>query len=675
MPPSTTLVQSPPDSVAEATRGRGVGLLRSIPIHWRILSIGIINTVAVLAVGALIVIYANKLSGAWTSLTQARNTDRILVALGADVERVQGLIHRYLSQPSETILATINRQREDLLRRVGEIQDQRASTILQTNELAPTIQRLFVGFDSLKTTRALIVQIHESEVLKPAGEMAGLYAILTNSTTSGSLLWPALSRSRDSYATALVAANSFYLSQGARPAFETRENLAAIERTAPVMESLAETDLQRDALRTLRARASAFMTGFNRLAAVFSTQDQLLQAGVDDTQQELSRIIGRLSAAVRNAEDEAEARFDRALEEVYTGVGLLGLAFMAASIAGGMATARSIQGPMDRLKSAMQDIMAGRFLSRVDGVEARDQIGDMARAVQVFQENSIARYKAEEELRLAKERAEATLVDLRDAQRNLIEAEKFAALGSLVAGVAHEVNGPVGISLTVASSLAHRCQAMDEALSSSQPLLRSSFVEFVRGNREAASQLVTNLQRAGELVESFKQVAVDRTHVERRTFDLAETTHQIVVSLLPGSRKRQISVDLDATEGLILDSYPGPYGQVLTNLFLNSFTHAFPDGDGGAIKVEVRSLGLDHVGIAFEDNGRGMSPETRRRAFEPFFTTRRQDGGTGLGLHIVYNLVTHRLGGRITVESEPGVGTRFRIVLPRIAPTGVHPAT
>jgi signal transduction histidine kinase len=126
---------------------------------------------------------------------------------------------------------------------------------------------------------------------------------------------------------------------------------------------------------------------------------------------------------------------------------------------------------------------------------------------------------------------------------------------------------------------------------------------------------------------------------------------------------------VDATDGLVLDSYPGPYGQVLTNLFLNSFTHAFQEG-GGRIGLEVKPLGTTQVAITFEDDGRGMGEETRRRAFEPFFTTRRNEGGTGLGLHIVYNLVTHRLGGRISVESEPGAGTRFRIVLPKVAPHG-----
>ncbi len=202
----------------------------------------------------------------------------------------------------------------------------------------------------------------------------------------------------------------------------------------------------------------------------------------------------------------------------------------------------------------------------------------------------------------------------------------------------------------------------------SGPLLRSTLTEFVGGTREAATQLVANLHRAAELVESFKQVAVDRSNIDRRSFNLALTTQQIVVSLLPGARKRQIAIETAMPEDLWLDSYPGLYGQVLTNLFLNSVTHAFPDGQGGTIRLRAAPLGPAQVEITFEDDGRGMSPETRRRAFEPFFTTRRSEGGTGLGLHIVYNLVAHRLGGRIVLESEVGAGTRFRMVLPLVAP-------
>jgi signal transduction histidine kinase len=117
-----------------------------------------------------------------------------------------------------------------------------------------------------------------------------------------------------------------------------------------------------------------------------------------------------------------------------------------------------------------------------------------------------------------------------------------------------------------------------------------------------------------------------------------------------------------------MNSYPGPYGQVLTNLFLNSVAHAFPDGNGGSVEIKVQEAGNDHVEILFADNGVGMSPEVRRRAFDPFFTTRRDQGGTGLGLHIVYSIVTSRLGGRLHLQSDPGQGTRIQIILPRVAP-------
>jgi signal transduction histidine kinase len=664
--PSAPLID--PGGVARRLRGASRGsLVRSVPIRWRVLSIAIINTLAVLLLGLLVVTYANVLSGAWSSLSQARNTDRVLVAFGTDVERVQGMIHRYLTQPSELVQAEINRQRQDLLSRLEAIKASESSRAVDITEISITMLRLFTGFESLRANRALVVRIYEEEVLKPAREMAGLYAILTTSTSSASLLWPALNRSRDAFSNALVGANSFYLSQTLRAASDARENISIVERTAPVMVGLADNDLQRDALRAIQVRAVAFMTGFNRLSATFSTQTELLQSAVDDNQIALARIIDRLSASVRGAEEQAQARFEQALYDVYTRIGILGLAFMALSILVSLAIAQSISSPLEQLKETMHDITVGQYHGHVPGVEARDQIGDMARAVRVFQDNTIARHEAEEELRRAKERAEATLTDLREAQKSLIEAEKFAALGSLVAGVAHEVNGPVGISLTVASSLSHRCSTMENAIASG-PLLRSTLTEFVGNTRDAADQLVANLQRAGELVESFKQVAVDRSKVDRRSFDLARTTQQIVVSLLPGTRKRQIAVDVEMPDGLRLDSYPGLYGQVLTNLFLNAVTHAFEEGQGGTIRLRATPLGAAQVEITFEDDGRGMGPETRRRAFEPFYTTRRSEGGTGLGLHIVFNLVTHRLGGRITLESAVGAGTRFRMVLPLAAP-------
>jgi signal transduction histidine kinase len=212
-----------------------------------------------------------------------------------------------------------------------------------------------------------------------------------------------------------------------------------------------------------------------------------------------------------------------------------------------------------------------------------------------------------------------------------------------------------------------------EAALEAGPLKRSTLNAFVADSRNAADQLVTNLQRAGELVQAFKQVAVDRSHADRRSFDLAETTRQIVASLLPGARKRQLAVEVRIPDGLVLDSYPGPWGQVLTNLFLNCAAHAYGEGEAGTVRIEAGRQGDSHVAVCFADDGRGMAEEVLKRVFEPFFTTRRGEGGTGLGLHIVYNVVTYRLGGRIGVESSPGAGTRFHIVLPLAAPPEAAP--
>jgi len=192
----------------------------------------------------------------------------------------------------------------------------------------------------------------------------------------------------------------------------------------------------------------------------------------------------------------------------------------------------------------------------------------------------------------------------------------------------------------------------------------------VRTSRDASQQLVANLHRAGELIQSFKQVAVDRSHAERRQFSLGEATDQIVASLRPVLKRAPITLNVDVPEGLIINGYPGSYGQILTNLFLNAVNHAFADGRSGTITISARARGHDDVEINFADNGVGMTPDVQRQAFDPFFTTRRNEGGTGLGLHIVYNLVTQQLGGRMMLESRPGQGTTFRIIMPRTAKGG-----
>jgi PAS domain S-box-containing protein len=274
---------------------------------------------------------------------------------------------------------------------------------------------------------------------------------------------------------------------------------------------------------------------------------------------------------------------------------------------------------------------------------------------------------SERETRRARDAAEAALRNLRETQNSLIEAEKLAALGRLVAGVAHEINNPVGTSLTVASSLERKTAAfVTEAAQDN--IRRSSLNEFLRICREASSQLVANLNHAAELIQSFKQVATDRNYSNQRIFDLGDLTEQIVMSLRPGVGKQNLTLNVGCQSGLTMNSYPGPYGQVLTNLFLNSVAHAFPDGKGGVIDIKVQASGKDDVEIVFSDDGCGMSLDVRHKAFDPFFTTRRDHGSTGLGLHIVHSIVTNCLGGRLSLDTAPGDGTRIELILPRVAP-------
>jgi signal transduction histidine kinase len=254
-----------------------------------------------------------------------------------------------------------------------------------------------------------------------------------------------------------------------------------------------------------------------------------------------------------------------------------------------------------------------------------------------------------------------------ETQRYLIETERLAALGRLVAGVAHELNTPVGIGLMVASTLAERCSKFANQIFSG-PVRRSSLSEFVDSNRDAANQLVANLERAGELIQAFKQVAVDRSLADRRKFDLRIATEQIVASVMPGLPKPRNPLALDIPSDVIMDSYPGAYGQVLTNLIFNAVTHGFADRPGGNMLIEATRIGNDFVEIIFSDDGGGISEDAQRHVFDPFFTTRRTKGNTGLGLYIVHNLVTEQLGGRITLTSALGKGTSIGMTLPLVAP-------
>ena len=668
-----------PASLAARGRARIVGLLRAVPIRWRILSIAALNSAVVVVLVAMIWNGVQVLGSAWEDVRQVRESDTILARLESETGHLQNLIHRYITQPSPELFEEISHLHETVL---GTLTT-RASTDPMLSgsvqQLEHVTERFLGGFGELRDVQATISNTYEDEVLTPARDMAGLYSIIEGATGHrDALIWPSLGKSREAFTAMLVAANAYYLSLATASAEEARRNTETIEQTIPVMSDLADNDLQRMALQRLNARAVALRQGLAKLSDQLATRTELLRDSIDASQAEASSTIDELSVKMRQREQKAQETFDRTLADISRKVLSIAVIFLGIIITAGVLIALSIRLPLQQIMTAMQAITSGDYNRRVQGTGAKDEVGAMARAVEVFRENAIAKRTTEDELRASKEKAESALLELNAAQQNLIDAERLAALGGLVAGVAHEVNNPIGISLTVASSFARRAEMFEAELNSGTGLRRSQLEEFVRTSRDAAQQLVGNLHRAGELIQSFKQVAVDRSHAERRQFSLGEATDQIIASLRPALKKASIALSVEVPEGLMIDGYPGSYGQILTNLFLNAANHAFADGRSGAISISARPRGADDVEIIFADNGAGMTPDVQRQAFDPFFTTRRNEGGTGLGLHIVYNLVTQQLGGRMMLDSRLGQGTTFRIIIPRVAkggPANADPAS
>ncbi|QYF96219.1 response regulator [Massilia sp. PAMC28688] len=292
---------------------------------------------------------------------------------------------------------------------------------------------------------------------------------------------------------------------------------------------------------------------------------------------------------------------------------------------------------------------------------------------------AIERTRREEELKrhrdhleeLVSERTEeltSALATLSLTQEELVRRDKLAALGTLVAGVAHELNTPIGNSLVIATTMAEHAQALEQDIAAG--LRRSRLNSYLERAHEASDILVRNLHRAARLVSSFKQLAVDRTTSQRRIFSVSELLDELVLPLRISIRKRPIAVELVMEPGLTMDSYPGPLSQALSNLFENCLVHAFDADAEGSIRISAVPVSVSELAISIADTGHGIAPEVAARVYDPFYTTKLGSGGSGLGLHVAHNIVTGILGGKIDLHSVPGSGTTFTLTLPRVAPNG-----
>ncbi|MBO0663690.1 HAMP domain-containing histidine kinase [Jiella sp. MQZ9-1] len=337
---------------------------------------------------------------------------------------------------------------------------------------------------------------------------------------------------------------------------------------------------------------------------------------------------------------------------------------LAVAVVFGLVVAGSITRPLKRLEQDMRVRAAEPAKGALPEAERSDEIGRMARATNHFLAEL---QKREGALRRAKDETDTTLAKLKRTQSELLQREKLASLGQLVAGIAHEINTPLGVALTTATVMRQETEKFGQATAEGK-VTRQAFDDFIARTGEGARLVNANLDRAAELVASFKQVAADQASGERRAFMMSDFLDDLFRSLGPMRRRFSHRMTVDCAPDIVMISYPGALSQVLTNLLTNAYAHGFAPGDSGTVSVKVEPKGADRVAITFCDDGRGIAAEHQARIFDPFFTTGRGSGSTGLGLHIIYNLVTGMLSGSIKVDSTVGKGTCFTIDIPRERP-------
>lgn len=252
--------------------------------------------------------------------------------------------------------------------------------------------------------------------------------------------------------------------------------------------------------------------------------------------------------------------------------------------------------------------------------------------------------------------------ELHDSTKLLMQTEKMAALGELVSGVAHEINTPIGNSVTATSLLEEEINQVQKSFQSGQ-MTKTQFEQFLQDAYENTRIIQSNLEKAALQIRSFKQVATDQSVEDKRDFNVHDYLKEILLSLRPQLKKTAISVNIDCDETLVIESYAGVISQILSNFITNSVRYAFEPAEAGSIDIGF-TLESGNARLSYRDNGKGLDRKTLKKLFDPFYTTGRSQGGTGLGMHIVYNLVTQKLEGSIRVASEPGEGLRFEIEFP-----------
>lgn len=296
----------------------------------------------------------------------------------------------------------------------------------------------------------------------------------------------------------------------------------------------------------------------------------------------------------------------------------------------------------------------------LDLEQQKDEL--IAHQRELRQENENRQY-IEAELRKRNQELASSMDTLHQAQEQLVESERMASLGGLVAGIAHDVNTPLGVSVTAASFLQERLNNLKTDFED-KSLTSKNMASFIDEAEQTALLLLSNLERASDLIASFKQVAVDQTSETEREFVLGDYINEIIQSLKPSFKHTEHQINVSCPDNLVVTCAPGAIAQIVTNMVVNSITHGFENKTAGTITLDVKEAG-NNVVIHYKDNGRGLSEEELSKLFDAFFTTKRAEGGSGLGTHIMYNLVTQSLHGHIEADSTLGNGLHYTIRFPK----------
>ena len=256
-----------------------------------------------------------------------------------------------------------------------------------------------------------------------------------------------------------------------------------------------------------------------------------------------------------------------------------------------------------------------------------------------------------------------TLEKLHQFQRQIVQNEKMASLGDMVAGVAHEVNTPIGLGVTASTMMLDRLAIIQKEFES-KTLKASTMARFLSESQENLNIIYRNLNRAAELISSFKQVAVDQSSESNRKFCFSQLVNEILLSLRPRLKQVDHDIRIECDPTLTVETKAGPINQILINLIMNSVIHGFEDMEHGEINIIAEMMTPTKMKLIYRDNGKGIASDIRKRIFDPFVTTKRGQGGSGLGMHLVYNLVTQALNGSISITSEEGNGAEFLIIFP-----------